>query len=516
MISYSHSKERGFIMKKKLFCWLGMFFVSCLVFVGIGLNANAADIFYQENTPEYSNPSASLKAQSRSNYYQNTPAHTNPDGKINLTIYNQSQLNELSAIAGGDDQYLGNTGLRLAATDHIYAMKKGVPYPNVVGDDGVYQLYNESEFMSDQQVQFAAEFWNKVAGKKIVEIVANREDSDQVIYDSEWTGGGEQVPLGGQTFHSGIQFYPSNWVVEAFTETQLDQQKVATLIHEIGHGLAIPHLGGGEDGVNAPNNNFFGNEVMSTWSPIVNTEGIISTKELAASLALAGLSYQKPQRLAQWILPNKSYNVTYLPSKEITSTIPFGVEIYFSGNYLNQKLTANATGKINKNYDVYIVDDSIIEREELGISTRVGTTNSFGMTGQTVKITDRYTSNFENLAYYRFEFEGNSYVIDSSAFETKLDYLGMLMDAPNNYLNYCEPTSEVITITRNYNMTSFEDVTLEKTFIDEGRMVGTTLGEGFMGKQFQASYFYRSNNGFTYYGFYHDGNYYVVNASATH
>lgn len=292
-------------MKKKLFCWLGMFFVSCLFLFGLTSKVDAEEFFYQENTPEYSNPSAPLKIQTKDNHYQNSPAYSNPDGKISYRgIYQQSELNKLAEIAGGDDQYLGNSGLRLAATDYFYGMKEGVPYYNVIGPDGVYQLYNESEFMSDQQVRFAADYWNKLASQTIVEVVENREESDQVIYDSEWIGSGG-VPLGGQTYTNGLKFYPGNWKPDQFNETQLDQQKVATLIHEIGHGLGIPHLGGGVDGANASRDIQWGSEFMAPWSPFRNPDGIVSSDENAASLALAGMTYQTPKKLAFWILGKK-------------------------------------------------------------------------------------------------------------------------------------------------------------------------------------------------------------------
>lgn len=252
--------------------------------------------------------------------YQNTDAYANPGGAISLSQYNQTQLNQLSNLAAGSgDNYKGNTSLLDAATQHIYGMEvngKIAVYKNVVGLDGVFQLYNASEFMSDAQVQSAAYYWNKLAQRKIVEIVNDPAKSDQTIWDSYDSSNNA---LGGETYIDGIAFYPANWKPEYYTPTQLDQQKVATLIHEIGHGLGVTHLGGGIDGANASNDVHYVSEFMSLWTPFINTTGIVSTQEDAATLALAGLTYQTPQKQASWVLDNSNYKVIYNLDKTISS-----------------------------------------------------------------------------------------------------------------------------------------------------------------------------------------------------
>lgn len=454
-----------------------------------------------------------LSAYASDGGYQNTSSYANPNGAISLDQYSQAQLNELATIASGDNQFSGNTCLSLAATEHVHVKDLGYPYRNIVGPDGIYKLYNESTFMSDSQVEFAAEYWNKLAGKKLVEIVHTKAESDQVIHDEEKSKNGK--PLGMQTYSRGIEIYPNNWDVLAHTETNLDLQKVATLIHEIGHGLGIPHLGGGYDGGNSAVSELFGAEVMALWAPTLNPNGIVSTKEDAATLALAGLTYEKPMKLASWVLENDSYQVSYLPTKVITSTVPVGVEIYFPGNYLNKKMIANASGKIVKNYNVYTVDDTIIENQELGEAVQDQTTLYHNMIDKEVTITTIYTSNYEKLSYYRFEFNGNPYVADSSAFETKLEGKGISIDSPENYIDSYEAINEEITITKIYNVYTFSDVTLENTFIDTAEQVGTTEGLGIKDKTVVAASLYSSNKGQRYYGFYHEGNYYVVNAAST-
>lgn len=450
------------------------------------------------------------------NYYQNTPAYSNPRGAVSLEEYSQQELETLAAIAQGENQFQGNSSLKLTASDHFYGIEDGLPYKNFVGEDGILQLYNESSLMTTNMVEQAAEYWNLLAGQTVVEVVGTQEESDEVIYDVA----GNTGTLGGQTVLYGIRFYPDSWLVlqsSEYTETEKHLWKMATLIHEIGHGLGVPHLGGGRDGGNAsadPANIHYGTEFMAPWRPKENPTGIISSQQVAASLALAGLTYQKSQKLASWILEEPNASVSYNTNKTITTTIPFGVEIYFKGNYLNQIKTANTSGIIDKNYNVYQVDDQIITEKRLGQAIFLGTTESLGLRDKEVTITNVYSSNYANLRYCRVTFNGTSYVIDASAFEEKVSELGMQIDAPNNFIQSYTPIKEEITLYQNYNLSTFEDRTLEKTAIDQGIFVGTTASKGFINKTVTATAYYTSNSGYTYYGFVVDGNYYVVNSTA--
>lgn len=357
---------------------------------------------------------ADSKISAKATEWQNTDPYNNPSGAIDLTQYNQAKLNILAPIAGGDDKYKGNSFLKNAATEHIYALGN-TPYSNFIGKDGVLKLYNQSKFMSNQQVQDAIDWWNTLARKEIVKLVTNKADSDETIHDVIEEPNGI---LGGQTYDgNGIEFYPNSWSISNLPEEEQNLQKVATLIHEIGHGMGVTHLGGGNDGINASNDSHFGNEVMSLWSPIGNEDGITSTPEDAATIALAGLTYRKPTKSAEWIIHKDYYNntVKYNRDKTITTDIPFGIEIYYDGNYMNTITPTSGTATIGENYNLYTVDNSAIKNQTINQATMVGTTLSNNMIGKEVKLTNHYTSN-HNQSYYSFIYENKEYVLDHSAF----------------------------------------------------------------------------------------------------
>lgn len=253
-------------------------------------------------------------------YYQRTKTFNK--GKIQQNIYSQSELSQLTLVTHGS-QYSGNTSLDSASTAHVYQLN-GQPLPNIVGPDGVLQLYNQSGFMTSQMVVAAAKYWNKIAGKKIVEVVSKQYQSDEVIHD----GQNSQAVLGGQTYNGqGIRFYPGNWrSLASLSKRNQNNWKEAALIHEIGHALGVPHLGGGILGTNANTDGISTTELMATWtvaqsnSPKQNNAGVRSTNVDAAALALAGLSWEKPQRLASWVLKTPGSYVNYDNGK-IVSTI---------------------------------------------------------------------------------------------------------------------------------------------------------------------------------------------------
>lgn len=253
-------------------------------------------------------------------YYQRTK--TDSRGKIDQGIYTQSQLEKLTLIAHGS-QYSGNTSLDTAATQHVYQLN-GHNLPNIVGSDGVLKLYSKSTFMTPEMVRDAATYWNKLAGKRIVEVVNKQYQSDEVIHD----GQNDRRVLGGQTYNGqGIQFYPDNWRISALSAKNQQNWKEAALIHEIGHALGIPHLGGGPLGSNAANAGIAITDFMGPWAvggprtPVQNEYGVRSTAVDAAALALAGASWQKPRQLASWVLTSPKLAVTY-NNGQITSTIP--------------------------------------------------------------------------------------------------------------------------------------------------------------------------------------------------
>ncbi|WP_225428343.1 zinc metalloprotease [Levilactobacillus enshiensis] len=248
------------------------------------------------------NPQPAAK-QSIKQDYQRTATYSPPGGRIDQHIYSQKQLRALTAITHGS-QYRGNTSLDAVATQHVYQLN-GRNLANIVGNDGVLQLYNDSHFMTTRMVKDAAGFWNRVAGTQVVEVVAHPDQSDEIIHDGKRT----QPVLGGQTYNGkGILFYPGNWRIQNLSQRNQQNWKEAALIHEIGHALGIPHLGGGPLGTNAAKAGVATVELMAVWSvgragsPPENELGVKSTSMDAATLALAGLSWQHPRRLAGWVL----------------------------------------------------------------------------------------------------------------------------------------------------------------------------------------------------------------------
>jgi len=254
--------------------------------------------------------------------YQRTKTYSPSGGKINRKIYSQSQLEDLTRITHGS-QYAGNLSLDYASTTHVFQLN-GENIPNIVGPDGVLQLYTQSKFMTPTMVQDAATYWNKLAGMKIIKIVNHQNQSDEVIRD----GKNKQAVLGGQTYNGqGILFYPKNWHISDLSKKNQNNWKEAALIHEIGHALGIPHLGGGVLGANASNAGLSVTEFMGPWSvgrtdsPSQNELGVRSTDTDAATLALAGLSWQNPKKLAEWVLADRASYVIYDDGR-ISSTIP--------------------------------------------------------------------------------------------------------------------------------------------------------------------------------------------------
>ncbi len=266
------------------------------------------------------NPQPAVK-QSVKQGYQRTATYSPPGGRIDRHIYSQKQLRILTAITHGN-QYRGNTSLDAVATRHAYQLD-GRSLSNIVGADGILQLYNESHFMTTRMVKDAAKFWNQVAGTTIVEVVFRPEQSDEIIHD----GQNARSVLGGQTYNGrGILFYPANWRIQNLSQRNQLNWKEAALIHEIGHALGVPHLGGGPLGNNAAKAGVQTVEFMAVWSvgrvgsPPENELGVKSTSMDAATLALAGLSWQHSRRLASGVL-QKSHRVVLYDNGRITTTV---------------------------------------------------------------------------------------------------------------------------------------------------------------------------------------------------
>ncbi|MGC6768298.1 hypothetical protein [Enterococcus sp. LJL51] len=457
---------------------------------------------------------ANASVNQKTTYYQRTAQHYNPEGSIDLSYYTQSELESLTKITHGSE-YHGNTSLDKAATDHIYVLENA-PLPNFVGTDGILQLYNESEMMTDTMVQAAAKYWNTLAGTTIVEVVSSPEKSDEIIHDSPEKLGA----LGGQTYSGdGILFYPNQWAIDSLDPAAQLDWKESTLIHEIGHALGIPHLGGGEDGYNAQRDNISGTEFMAPWttglwnSPKENSNGVKSTAVDAAALALAGLSWEQPKKLSSWILTSPEGFVNYHDGK-ITTNLDtlFGIRIDFEGNYIQTKQQVNVVSSIIKNYNVYTINEEVLNNKA-GISSAkvVGTTNGMGLTDKDLTILAYYTSTKGN-SYYKISADGQEYVVNSRAFDTKF---GIEIDFKENYIQTKKEVSTVLSIIKNYNVYTIDEAVLELGFgRSAAKTVQTTNGLGLIGKEVNIIAYYTSTKGNPYYKISVDGQEYVVNIAA--
>ncbi len=361
---------------------------------------------------------------------QLTPEYCNVGGKIMVNIYHQAQLEKLTSITHGDT-YSGNTSLDTVSTKHVYQLE-GDNLKNFVGSDGILKLYNTSEMMTLEMVQSAAEYWNTLAGTKIVEIVRTQAESDETIRDSDTNGimvnGKITYPLGGQTYNGeGILFYPNHWHLDETTlpDAFKNNWKEATLIHEIGHALGIPHLGGGADGANAIRDNVLGTEFMSSWavgvhgSPLENINGVKSSKIDAAALAMAGLTWEKPKKLASWLFSEEDTCVVY-NNGNIASSVPYGVELDFKGNYIQAKQIVDQYLLMGeKNYNVYRVTDDVLENRHFERVSNYTTTKNLNINNKIIHVIGYYPSTKGN-PYYRVEVENQEYVINSAVFVDKV------------------------------------------------------------------------------------------------
>lgn len=192
--------------------------------------------------------------------------------------------------------------------------------------------------------------------------------------------------------------------------------KVQTIAHEILHGLGVTHLGGGNDGNNAINDGHFSTELMALWSINQSPNGFTSSKEDAATLALAGLTYRKPTDSSQWLLSEKfsKSSVTYHIDGTITADIPYGTEIDYKGEYMNHVAPTSGTATISANYNLYTVDDSAIKNKTINKATFASTTLWLDLIGKDIHMDKHYNAT-NGVSYYSFDYEGTTYVINSHA-----------------------------------------------------------------------------------------------------
>lgn len=282
--------------------------------------------------------------------------------------------------------------------------------------------------MTDEMFQTAANYWNKIAGKQLVILVNDPSKSDETMQDSykiNYDGSGNRVyTLGGQTYPNewvgvdqkspnkyvnagnGIVFYPNDWSLSSFTDSQLINIKISVIIHELGHALGINHLNGGDTG-----NNYF--------DKAYSLDGVTSTKQQAAALALAGLTYQSPQRLASWVLTSPD-SVVKTDLYKVSSTVYTGMQMDFGGNYVNDttKQLVNNYKQISQNYNVTEITPQAgqgLSNGGITIAPMAGTTVQLNLVNKIVQVNSTYTSN-HGCTYYRFSYDGHDYIMNSDAF----------------------------------------------------------------------------------------------------
>lgn len=228
--------------------------------------------------------------------------------------YPAEQLTELTRIVQGT-KFSGND--TLARIGDLQFRQWGNQAARVVGADGILQLYNQSNFVSDELVDAAARYWNLLAGTVIVQRVMSATDCDEVIRDGKQLG----HALGSHAADDrGLIFYPENWHTDNLSVLDQQNWRMAVLLHEIGHALGIPHLGGGPTGDAAQRAGVMVDDFMATWTPRIAVTadrpvGVNSTVVDAAALALIELNRSQPRQLATWLFDNPTGYVNFNAGK---------------------------------------------------------------------------------------------------------------------------------------------------------------------------------------------------------
>ncbi|GAB2021988.1 hypothetical protein RyT2_10620 [Pseudolactococcus yaeyamensis] len=96
------------------------------------------------------------------------------------------------------------------------------------------------------------------------------------------------------------------------------------------------------------------------------------------------------------------------------------VEIGFAGNFLSSKKDVATTAIINKSYDMYTIDEKLVDANGKTKAAFISTTSSMDLIGQTVDVIAVYTST-TGYNYYRIAVNGKEYIISAAAFEQTIN-----------------------------------------------------------------------------------------------
>lgn len=99
-------------------------------------------------------------------------------------------------------------------------------------------------------------------------------------------------------------------------------------------------------------------------------------------------------------------------------SVPNIVEIESKGNFLTSKKIISEKLKIDKNYNVYTIDERLVNSEGTSEALCVSTTSYMGLINEPISIVAIYTST-SGREYYRAIIEGKEYVISAVAFSQK-------------------------------------------------------------------------------------------------
>lgn len=444
--------------------------------------------------------------------WQNTPGFARPGGAISTDIYHQADLMQFAKTVAQADDYHGNTTYQKVSTEHNL-VQPGIPRDGEImtflGKDGVLQIATVSELVTPEILQHAVEYWNQLAGAHIMEYVADPAQSDEVLHDKE--SNANDSTLMAQTYTGkGIVVYKDNFHQGAYTDEEFNNQKLATVVHELGHALGVSHMGGGASGDNAgqPDGQggmaYWSEDFMSTWSPYHNPAGVTSTKIDASALAMVATAWEKPRQVGSWVLGHQSANVNMDNYRLTNDTVPKGLAINVTENIITDTVEKRP---VVKNYNVYAantIDKLFADRAKYGELKQVGTTSSLNLLNQNVYVTKDYTATNGNHEFRATTEDNQDIILYEKALGQPTDTRVGLPDwgvkIDGQYLQDTEQHYE--TVKKNYVVFSADTVNVPKLFADnefhylsQKEAVGTTQTMGLIGQKVLVAKQYTAEDG---------------------